>query len=107
MKCKKSWVCVSVSGNDVVILGIQQNLCQAGSKDARAGPKGPVVGCLTGLVGPWTLDVGRGRCWTCWTVLPHPPYSPDLAPFDFHLFVPLKDGLRGQRFPDDGASSPP
>jgi len=21
-----------------------------------------------------------------WTVLPHPPYSPDLAPSDFHLF---------------------
>ena len=24
-------------------------------------------------------------------VLPHPPYSPDLAPSDFHLFGPLKD----------------
>jgi len=30
-----------------------------------------------------------------WTVLPHPPYSPDLAPSDFHLFGPLKDYLRG------------
>ena len=29
------------------------------------------------------------------TVLPHPPYSPDLAPSDFHLFGPQKDGLRG------------
>lgn len=38
-----------------------------------------------------------------WTVLPHPPYSPDLAPSDFHLFGPLKDGLRGQHFPDDDA----
>ena len=36
-----------------------------------------------------------------WTVLPHPPYSPDLAPSDFHLFGPLKDGLRGTRFEDD------
>jgi hypothetical protein len=25
-----------------------------------------------------------------WTVLPHPPYSPDLAPSDFHLFEPSK-----------------
>ena len=35
-----------------------------------------------------------------WTVLPHPPYSPDLAPYDFHLFGPLKDVLRGRRFAD-------
>ena len=38
-----------------------------------------------------------------WTVLPHPPYSPDLAPSDFHLFGPLKEALRGQRFPDNDA----
>ena len=35
-----------------------------------------------------------------WTVLPHPPYSPDLAPYDFHLFGPLKYALRGRRFAD-------
>jgi len=38
-----------------------------------------------------------------WTVLPHPPYSPDLAPSDFHLFGPMKDGLRGQHFPSNDA----
>ena len=38
-----------------------------------------------------------------WTVLPHPAYSPDLAPSDFHLFGPLKDYLRDQRFADDEA----
>ena len=32
---------------------------------------------------------------------PIPPYSPDLAPSDFHLFGPLKDTLRGTRFEDD------
>jgi histone-lysine N-methyltransferase SETMAR len=31
-----------------------------------------------------------------WTVLPHPPYSPDLAPSDYHNFSPLKDGIRGK-----------
>ena len=36
-----------------------------------------------------------------WTVLPHPPYSPGLAPSDFHLFGPLKDALHGTRFEDD------
>ena len=34
-----------------------------------------------------------------WTVIPHPPYSPDLAPSDFHLFRPMKDELHGQHFP--------
>jgi hypothetical protein len=34
-------------------------------------------------------------------VLPHPPYSPDLAPSDFHLFWPLKDALRGCHFRSD------
>ena len=33
-----------------------------------------------------------------WTVLPHPPYSLDLAPSDFHLFRLIKDGLHGQHF---------
>ncbi len=40
-----------------------------------------------------------------WTVLPHPAYSPDLAPSDFHIFGPLKDYLRGQRFEDDDDSA--
>ena len=30
-----------------------------------------------------------------WTVIPHPPYSPDLAPSDYHLFGPMKEGLWG------------
>lgn len=38
-----------------------------------------------------------------WTVLPHPAYSPDLAPSDFHMFGPLKEYLRGQRFGNDDA----
>jgi len=36
-----------------------------------------------------------------WTVIPHPPYSPDSVPSDFHLFGPMKDGLRGQHFPSN------
>ena len=34
-------------------------------------------------------------------VLAHPPYSPDLAPSDYHLFVPLREALRGRRFTSD------
>ena len=36
-----------------------------------------------------------------WKIMPQPPYSPDLAPTDFHLFGPLKDGLRGEHFETD------
>jgi histone-lysine N-methyltransferase SETMAR len=36
-----------------------------------------------------------------WEVLRHPPYSPDLAPSDFHLFGPLKDHMRGKHFTTD------
>jgi histone-lysine N-methyltransferase SETMAR len=31
-------------------------------------------------------------------LLEHPPYSPDLAPFDFYSFPKLKLFLAGQRF---------
>ncbi len=34
-----------------------------------------------------------------WTRLPHPAYSPDLAPNDFWLYPMLKAPLRGRRFP--------
>ena len=32
------------------------------------------------------------------SVVPHPPYSPDLAPADFFLFPKLKITLKGSRF---------
>jgi histone-lysine N-methyltransferase SETMAR len=35
------------------------------------------------------------------TVLPHPPYSPDLAPSDFYLFSPLKRHLSGKCFENE------
>ena len=38
-----------------------------------------------------------------WTVLPHPPYKPDLAPSDFYLFGPVKEGLQRQHFVDNNA----
>jgi histone-lysine N-methyltransferase SETMAR len=35
-----------------------------------------------------------------WQVLPHPPYSPDLAPSDYHLFRSLRNHLREKHFDD-------
>ena len=36
-------------------------------------------------------------------VLKQPPYSPDLAPCDFFLFLKLKEVIRGTRFQDSEA----
>jgi hypothetical protein len=33
-------------------------------------------------------------------VVPHPPYSPDLAPCNFFLFPRLKSTLKGKQFQD-------
>jgi len=33
--------------------------------------------------------------------LDHPPYSPDLAPSDYHLFPGLKKQLEGRQFSSD------
>ena len=35
------------------------------------------------------------------STLPHPPYSPDLAPCDFWLFPTIKQVLKGRRFESD------
>ena len=46
----------------------------------------------------YTVDA---LCDLKFEVLKHPPYSPDLAPSDFHLFGPMKEHLRGHKFADD------
>jgi transposase len=33
-----------------------------------------------------------------WELFDHPPYRPDLAPSEYHLFTYLKNWLRSQRF---------
>ena len=35
-----------------------------------------------------------------WEILPHPPYSPDLAPSDYHLFRSLRNHLVKKQFDD-------
>ncbi|CAF1682936.1 unnamed protein product [Adineta ricciae] len=36
-----------------------------------------------------------------WVTIPHPPYSPDLAPTDYHLFRSLSNHLREKKFNDE------
>ena len=33
-----------------------------------------------------------------WTILPHPPYSPDISPTDYHLFHSLSSHLKDKKF---------
>jgi len=44
------------------------------------------------------LSVTRYLASLGWTVVPHPPYSLDLAPCDFFLFLTMKKTLKGNRF---------
>jgi [histone H3]-lysine36 N-dimethyltransferase SETMAR len=41
----------------------------------------------------------NSRVWL--ELLPHPPYSPDLAPSDYHLFRSLSNYLRGKKFKNE------
>ena len=36
-----------------------------------------------------------------WDTFEHPPYSPDLAPSDFHLLLKMKEHLAGKRHADE------
>lgn len=36
-----------------------------------------------------------------WEILPHPPYSPDISPTDYHLFRSLSNFLANQHFTND------
>ena len=38
-----------------------------------------------------------------WKVIPHPTYSHDLAPFDYHLFHLLQNHLNGKTFDSNEA----
>lgn len=49
-----------------------------------------------------TAQVAVAEAANCgFELLPHPPYSPDLAPSDFFLFPKLKSELRGHHFRTD------
>ena len=38
-----------------------------------------------------------------WEVVPHPPYSPDISPTDFHLFLSMDSQLKNREFRDVGS----
>ena len=36
-----------------------------------------------------------------WKILSHPPYSPNIAPSDYHLFLSLQNFLTGKKFKNE------
>jgi histone-lysine N-methyltransferase SETMAR len=51
---------------------------------------------------PYTAQTTQERIQELqWELLEHPPYSPDLALSDFHLFGLLKKPFGGKHFTDD------
>jgi len=58
------------------------------------------IGCCTTITHQLTLRFQFENFWRRKTfpVLPHPPYSPDLAACDFCLFPKLKSKLKGHHF---------
>lgn len=51
---------------------------------------------------PHTSLVIRGKLLEFgWEVMSHPPYSPDFAPSDYHLFRSLQNSLNGKTFTND------
>jgi len=58
--------------------------------------------CLMKHARPHTAATTQNLITTFgWEQFDHPPYSPDLAPSDFHLFLHLKSFLAGRQFHDD------
>ena len=57
------------------------------------------TGCCTSITRLLTLRFQFENFWRkIIRLLPHPPYSPDLAPCDFYLFSKLKLKLQGHQF---------
>ena len=48
-----------------------------------------------------TLATQKKLAYLDFKCLDHPPYSPDLAPSDYHLFPGLKNHLEGRHFSSD------
>ncbi|KAG5324078.1 MOS1T transposase, partial [Pseudoatta argentina] len=46
----------------------------------------------------WSLVAKPVKETLNWDILLHPPYSPDIAPYDYHLFQLIIHGLSEQRF---------
>ena len=49
----------------------------------------------------WAIATQKKLAYLGFQCLDHPPYSPDLAPSDYHLFPGLKKQFKGRHFSSD------
>ena len=49
----------------------------------------------------WALATQKKLAYLGFQLLDHPPYSPDPAPSDYHLFSGLKKQFKGRHFSSD------
>jgi [histone H3]-lysine36 N-dimethyltransferase SETMAR len=71
-------------------------------KNKRRGKLSKGVIILQDNSRPHTSRVSMAVIHECrFELIPHPPYSPDLAPSDYYLFGHLKNFLRGKVFNND------
>ncbi|MEE4247135.1 MAG: hypothetical protein V2I33_17110 [Kangiellaceae bacterium] len=71
-------------------------------KSSRRGKLTKGVLLLQDNAPPHRSQIAMNSARRCgFELLPHPPYSPDLASSDFHLFPRLKASLRGIQFDSD------
>lgn len=91
----------SMTVTGVYYAQLMRNLREA-IKKKRRGKLSQKVLLLHDNAPPHKAKVAVDAIKDCgFTELPHPPYSPDLAPSDYYLFAALKKDLRGRRFDDD------
>lgn len=74
-----------------------QQLDRLAAKLAELRPNHGQIRFLHDNARPHTARLTREKLLDLgWELLPHPPYSPDLAPSDFHLFLSLSNALQNE-----------
>ena len=79
-----------------------QQLQKVADKLAQVRPRHGRIRFIHDNARPHTAKLTRQKLIDLgWEVLPHPPYSPDLAPTDYHLFAVLSNAMRNKVYDDE------
>jgi histone-lysine N-methyltransferase SETMAR len=89
-----------LTGNDTVTAVVYCNqLHQLAAVNREKRPRRVDVNLLHDNARPHVASATRRQLEQLgWTTVPHPAYSPDIAPSDYHLFRSLKNFLRSKTY---------